>query len=33
MTRQDEATRMARTAIVAAMALFAAGDSYEHVYS
>ena len=32
MTRADTATRKAMTAIVAAVVLFAAGDSYTHIY-
>ena len=32
MNRTDTATRRATTAIVAAVALFAAGDSYTHIY-
>jgi uncharacterized protein DUF2637 len=32
MTRSDHATRRITTCIVAAVALFAAGDSYSHIY-
>jgi hypothetical protein len=32
-TTADAATRRATTAIVGAVALFAAGDSYVHIYS
>jgi len=32
MNRQDATTRRTTTAIVAAVALFAAGDSYSHIY-
>jgi Protein of unknown function (DUF2637) len=32
VNRTDTATRRATTAIVAAVALFAAGDSYSHIY-
>jgi len=33
VNRTDQATRRATTSIVAAVALFAAGDSYSHIYT